>query len=101
MVFLPPFVLLPFAALAFLAREGRLGGLLSVLFVLSLPFGALRSWLSPPEPTGMIEPTTELLASILGWYPSGVGLHEAPLWGLLGAPVAHGARARGAGAGFR
>jgi predicted ester cyclase len=101
MVFLPPFVLLPFAALAFLARERRLGGLLLVLFVLSLPFGALRSWLSPPEPTGMIEPTTELLASILGWYPSGVGLHEAPLWVLLGAAFAQRARSRASGEAFR
>jgi predicted ester cyclase len=101
MVFLPPFVLLPFAALAFLARERRLGGLLLVLFVLSLPFGALRSWLSPPEPTGMIEPTTELLASILGWYPSGVGFHEAPLWVLLGAAFAQRARSRASGEAFR
>ncbi|MDP9437946.1 MAG: ester cyclase [Actinomycetota bacterium] len=101
MVFLPPFVLLPFGALTLLARERRLGGLLLVLFVLSLPFGALRSWLSPPEPTGMIEPTTELLASVLGWYPSGVGLPEAPLWVLLGAAFARRARSRASGEAFR
>jgi predicted ester cyclase len=99
--FLPPFVLLPFAALALAARERWLGVLLSLLFVLSVPFGALRYWLSPPEPTAMIEPTTELVASVLGWYPSGVGLLEAPLWVLLGVVFARRARAGALGEAFR
>ena len=100
-VSLPPLVLLPFASLALAARERRLGGLISVLFILSVPFGALRYWLSPPQPTAMIEPTTELLASALGWYPSGVSLLEAPLWGLLGAMFALRARAGALGEAFR
>jgi predicted ester cyclase len=99
--FLPPVVLLPFAALALSARERRLGGLLCGLFVLSVPFGALRYWLSPPEPTATIEPTTELVASVLGWYPSGVGLLEAPLWVLLGVMFARRARAGALGEAFR
>ena len=99
--FLPPVVLLPFAALAFAARERRPGGLLSLLLVLSLPFGAVRYWLSPPEPTAMIEPTTELLASVLGWYPAGVSLLEAPLWVLLGAMFVRRARAGALGEAFR
>lgn len=100
-VFAPPLVLLPFTTLAFAAREGRIGGLLSLLFVLSLPFGALRFWLFPPEPTAMIEPTTEIVASVLGWYPSGVGLLEAPLWVLLGAMFARRARVGALGEAFR
>ena len=100
-VLLPPIVLLPFTALAFAARERRLGGLLSLLFVLSLPFGALRFWLFPPEPTAMIEPTTELVASLLGWYPSGVSLLEAPLWVLLGAVFVRRARGGALGEAFR
>jgi predicted ester cyclase len=99
--FLPPFVLLPFAALALAACERWLGVLLSLLFVLSVPFGALRYWLSPPEPTATIEPTTELVASVLGWYPSGVGLLEAPLWVLLGVMFARRARAGALGEAFR
>ena len=100
--FLPPFVLLPFAALALAARERRLGGLLSLLLVLSVPFGAVRYWLfSPPEPTAMIETSTELLASVLGWYPTGVSLLEAPLWVLLGATFVRRARAGALGEAFR
>ncbi len=99
--FLPPFVLLPFAALALAARERRTGVLLSVLSVLSVPFGALRYWLAPPEPTAMIEPTTELLASVLGWRPTGVSLLEAPLWVLLGAMFVRRARAGALGEAFR
>jgi len=99
--FLPPVVLLPFAALALSARERRLGGLLCGLFVLSLPYGALRFWLFPPEPTAMIEPTTELVASLLGWYPSGVSLLEAPLWVLLGAVFVRRARGGSLGEAFR
>jgi hypothetical protein len=98
--FLPPVVLLPFAALALSARERRLGGLLCGLFVLSLPYGALRFWLFPPEPTAMIEPTTELVASLLGWYPSGVSLLEAPLWVLLGAVFVRRARGGALGEAF-
>ncbi len=100
-VFLAPIVLLLFAVLVLLAREGRPGGLLCVLFVLSLPFGALRYWLAPPEPTGMIEPTTELVASALGWYPAGVSLLEAPLWVLFGAVLLRRARFRAGGEAFR
>jgi predicted ester cyclase len=99
--FLPPVVLLPFAALALSAREKRPGGLLCGLFVLSLPYGALRFWLFPPEPTAMIEPTTELVASLLGWYPSGVSLLEAPLWVLLGAVFMRRARGGALGEAFR
>ena len=99
--FLPPFVLLPFAALAFAAREKRFGGLLSVLFLLSLPFEALRVWLSPPKPTAMIEPTTEIVASLLGWYSPGLSLLEAPLWVLLGAMFLRRARAGALGEAFR
>jgi predicted ester cyclase len=94
-------VLLPFAALALSARERRLGGLLCGLFVLSLPYGALRFWLFPPEPTAMIEPTTELVGSLLGWYPSGVSLLEAPLWVLLGAVFVRRARGGSLGEAFR
>ena len=100
-VFAPPLVLLPFATLAFAARERRLGGLLSLLFVLSLPFGTLRFWLFPREPTVMIEPTTELVASVLGWNPSGVSLLEAPLWVLLGAMFLRRARFGALGEAFR
>src|SRR3712207_6640838 len=92
-VFLPPSVLLPFAVVALAARERRLGGLLSLLFVLSLPLGVLRFWIFPPEPAGMIEPATEIVASVLGWYPSGVSFLEAPLWVVLGLMFAR--RARG------
>ena len=99
--FLPPVVLLPFAALALAARERRPGVLLSLILVLSLPFGVVRHWLSPPEPTAMIEPSTELLASILGWYPTGVSLLEAPLWVLLGAMFVRRARAGALGEAFR
>ena len=99
--FLPPVVLLPFAALALAARERWLGVLLSLLFVLSVTFGALRYWLSPPEPTAMIESTTELVASVLGWYTSGVSLLEAPLWVLLGVMFARRARAGALGEAFR
>lgn len=99
--FLPPVVLLLFAALALAARERRLGGLLSLLFFLSSPFGALRFWLFPPEPTAMIEPTTELMASLLGWYPSGVSFLEAPLWVLLGAMFVRRARGGASGEAFR
>jgi predicted ester cyclase len=99
--FLPPVVLLPFAALALSARERRLGGLLCGLFVLSLPYGVLRFWLFPPEPTAMIEPTTELVASLLGWYPSGVSLLEAPLWVLLGAVFVRRAHGGSLGEAFR
>ena len=99
--FLPPVVLLPFAALALAAREGRVGGLLLLLLFLSLPFGVVRYWLSPPEPTAMIEPSTELLASVLGWYPTGVSLLEAPLWVLLGAMFVGRARAGALGEAFR
>ena len=99
--FLPPVVLLPFAALALSARERRLGGLLCGLFVLSLPYGALRFWLFPPEPTAMIEPATELVASLLGWYPSGVSLLEASLWVLLGAMFVRRARGGALGEAFR
>jgi predicted ester cyclase len=101
MAFLPPVVLLAFAVLALSARERRLGGLLCGLFVLSLPYGALRFWLFPPEPTAMIEPTTELVASLLGWYPSGVSLLEAPLWVLLGAVFVRRARGGALGEAFR
>ena len=100
-VFLPSVVLAPFTALALVAREKRVGGLLSLLLVLSLPFGALRFWLFPPEPTAMIEPTTELVASLLGWYPSGVSVLEAPLWVLLGAMFARRARVGALGEAFR
>lgn len=100
-VFLPACVLLSFAAVALMARERRLGGLLSLLFVLSVPFVALRYWISPPEPTGMIEPTTELVASVLGWYPSGVSFLEAPLWVLLGVMFARRARVGALGEAFR
>ncbi len=99
--FLPPFVLLPFAALALAARERRLGGVLAVLLVLSVPFGAAQYWLSPPRPTAMIETSTELLASVLGWYPTGVSLLEAPLWVLLGATFVRRARAGALGEAFR
>jgi len=99
--FLPSVVLVPFAALALAAREKRLGGLLFVLFVLSLPFGALGFLLFPPAPTPMIEPTTELVASLLGWNPSGVGLLEAPLWALLGVMFARRARGGAHGEAFR
>jgi predicted ester cyclase len=99
--FLPPVVLLPFAALALAARERRIGGLLLLLLVLSLPFGVVRYWLSPPQPTAMIEPTTELLASVLGWYPTGVGLLEVPLWVLLGAMFVGRALAGALGEAFR
>ncbi len=99
--FLPPVVLLPFTALAFAAGERRLGGLLSGLFLLSMPFEALRFWLSPPDPTAMIEPNTELVASVLGWYSTGVGLLEAPLWVLLGAMFVSRARAGALGEAFR
>ena len=99
--FVPPLVLLPFTTLAFAARERRLGILLSVLFLLSLPFEALRFWLFPPEPTGMLEPTTELVASVLGWYPSGVSVLEAPLWVLLGAMFVGRARGGALGDAFR
>ena len=99
--FLPPVVLLPLAALALSARERRLGGLLCVLFVFSLPYGVLRFWLFPPEPTAMIEPATELVASLLGWYPSGVSLLEAPLWVLLGAMFVRRARDGALGEAFR
>src|SRR5918997_1074830 len=99
--FLPPVVLLPFAALALAAREGRTGGLISALLILSVPFGAVRYWLAPPEPTGRVEPTTELLASVLGWYPSGVGLLEAPLWVLFGVLLLRRARSRAGGEAFR
>jgi predicted ester cyclase len=99
--FLPPVILLPFAALALSARERRLGGLLCGLFVLSLPYGVLRFWLFAPEPTAMIEPTTELVASLLGWYPSGVSLLEAPLWILLGAMFVRRARGGALGEAFR
>jgi predicted ester cyclase len=99
--FLPPVVLLPFAALALAAREGRTGGLISALLILSVPFGAIRYWLAPPEPTGRVEPTTELLASVLGWYPSGVGLLEAPLWVLFGILLLRRARSRAGGEAFR
>lgn len=99
--FLPPVVLLLFATLVLAARERRPAVLLSLLLVLSLPFGAVRYWLSPPEPTAMIEPTTELVASVLGWYPSGVSLLEAPLWVLLGAMFVRRARAGALGEAFR
>ncbi len=49
----------------------------------------------------MIEPTTELLASVLGWYPTGVGLLEAPLWVLLGAMFVGRALAGALGEAFR
>ena len=98
---LPPVILLAFTTLAFAAREMRLGMLLSLLFVLSLPFGALRFWLFPPEPAAMIEPTTELVASVLGWYPSGVSFLEAPLWVLLGAMFVRRARVGALGEAFR
>src|SRR5918997_3293333 len=100
-VFLPPVVLLPFAAVALAARERRLGGLLSLLLVLSLPLGVLQFWIFPPEPTGMIEPTTELVASVLGWYPSGVSFLEAPLWVMLGLMFARRARVGALGEAFR
>src|SRR3712207_6014576 len=100
-VFLPSSVLLPFAAVALAARERRLGGLLSLLFVLSLPLGVLRFWIFPPEPVGMIEPTTEIVASVLGWYPSGVSFLEAPLWVVLGLMFARRARAGAPGEAFR
>ncbi|CAA9386544.1 MAG: hypothetical protein AVDCRST_MAG03-294 [uncultured Rubrobacteraceae bacterium] len=99
--FLPPVVLLPFAALALAAREGRAGGLLSALLVLSVPFGAVRYWLAPSEPTGRVEPTTELVASVLGWYPSGVSFIEAPLWVLFGVLLLRRARSRAGGEAFR
>lgn len=100
-VFLPPPILLPFAAVALAARERWLGILLSLLFGLSAPFVALRYWLSPPELTGMIEPTTQLVASVLGWYPSGVSFLEAPLWVLLGVVFARRARGGALGEAFR
>jgi predicted ester cyclase len=49
----------------------------------------------------MIEPTTELVASLLGWYPSGVSLLEAPLWALLGAMFVRRARGGALGEAFR
>jgi predicted ester cyclase len=49
----------------------------------------------------MIEPTTELVASLLGWYPSGVSLLEAPLWVLLGAVFVRRARGGSLGEAFR
>ena len=100
--FLPPVVLLPFTALALAAREKRLWGLLSLLLLFSLPFGALGFWLFPPDPnTAMIEPTTELVVSLLGWYPSGVSFLEAPLWILLGAMFVRRARSGALGEAFR
>jgi len=69
--------------------------------LLSLPFGILRFWLAPPAPAGMIEPSTELVASVLGWYPSGVGLLEAPVWVLLGVMLVRRARSRASGEAFR
>ena len=100
-VFLPPIVLLPFTLLALAARERRIGGLLSFLFLLSLPFGALRFLLFPPDPAAMIEPTTELVASLLGWYPGGMSFLEAPLWILLGAMFLRRARGSALGGAFR
>ncbi len=100
--FLPPVVLLPFTALALAAREKRLWGLLSLLLLFSLPFGALGFWLFPPDPnTAMIEPTTELVVSLLGWYPSGVSFLEAPMWILLGAMFVRRARGSALGGAFR
>lgn len=99
--FLPPIVLLSFAALALAAREKRLGGLLSFLFFLSLPLGTLWLLLFPPEPTTTIEPTTEFVASLLGWYPARMSLLEAPLWFLLGAMFLRRARGSMLGEAFR
>jgi predicted ester cyclase len=99
--FLPPVVLLPFAALALAAREKRLGGTLSGLFLLSLPFWVLWYWIFPPDPVAMIEPNTELVASLFGWFPSGMSLLEAPLWVLLGVMLARRARISVSGEAFR
>ncbi len=49
----------------------------------------------------MIEPTTELVASVLGWYPSGVSFLEAPLWVVLGLMFARRARVGALGEAFR
>lgn len=99
--FLPPVVLLPFAALALAVREKRLGGVLSGLFLLSLPFWMLWYWLFPPDPVAMMEPNTELVASLFGWFPSGMSLLEAPLWVLVGVMLARRARVSASGEAFR
>ena len=98
---LPSAVLLAFTALALAAREKRLGGLLSALFLLSLPIGMLRFLFFPPDPTTTVGPFAGLLASLLGWYPTDVSLLETPLWVLLGAMFLRRARASALGEAFR
>lgn len=100
-VFLPTAVLLPFATLVLAAREKRLGGALFGLSLLSLPFWVLWYWLFPPDPVAMIESNTELVASLFGWFPSGMSLLEAPLWVLLGLMLARRARVSVSGEAFR
>lgn len=98
--FLPPIVLLSFAALALAAREKKLGGLLSFLFLLSLPLGTLWFLLFAPGPNA-IGPPTGLVASLLGSYATGMSLLEAPLWILLGATFLRRARRGALGEAFR
>ena len=100
-LFLPPAVLLPFTALAFVAREKRIGVLLLCLFLLSLPFGTLWFWLLPPDTGTYAEPSSEVFFYLVGWYSAGVSLIEAPLWVLLGGVFLHRARGSALGEAFR
>ncbi|QIN84301.1 hypothetical protein GBA63_17835 [Rubrobacter tropicus] len=99
--FLPPVVLLPFTALALVAREKRIGVLLLCLFSFSLPFGALWFWLFPPDTGTYAEPSTEIFLYLVGWYSAGVSLIEAPLWVLLGLVFLSRARGSALGEAFR
>lgn len=99
--FLPPVVLLPFAALAFAAREKRFGVLLSCLCFLSLPFWVVRLWLFAPDTGTYAEPSSEVLLCLVGLYPTGVSLIEGPLWVLLGVMFVRRARGNALGEAFR
>lgn len=97
---LAPVTLLVFAAASFSGREARLGVLLSALCLLAVPFVLLRWWLFPPSDP-YSTPSSEAAFVLLGWYPVGVSLLEAPLLILLGIVLLRRARSRALGEAFR
>lgn len=99
--FFPPVLLSLFAACAFVARERGLGGLLSCLFLLSLPLWELRLLFFPPDTATLMEPSADPVASLLGYYSVGISLLEGPLWVLFGLLLLRRARDQTFGEAFR